>query len=68
MLYKFPFLDNNDIFEKNQIKMYEFDVESNKNSTENKVSVYGAKRMSLKKWEHVIKSIFRSFFKILFIC
>jgi hypothetical protein len=65
MLYKFPFLDNNDLFEKNQAEINIFDTELNKKNTENKVIVYGTKRSSLKKWEHFIKSIFRSLFKII---
>jgi ADP-heptose:LPS heptosyltransferase len=67
MLYKVPFFDNDDIFKENQVKMYKFDVERIKENFESKIKirVYGVKRTFLKKYEHFLKSVFRSIFKII---
>ncbi|MCA6069882.1 MAG: hypothetical protein LE180_02005 [Endomicrobium sp.] len=59
MICKYPQLENDDVFNKNQIKIREIIVEQNKSRESVKL-----RNRSLKKLEHFTKSLFRSFFKL----
>ncbi|MDR3071788.1 MAG: hypothetical protein LBU29_04275 [Endomicrobium sp.] len=55
MLYKYPSLENDEVFEKNQIRIREILAKGNKITQ---------KSNGFKKLEHFIKSVFRSFLKL----